>query len=81
MSAYWLAGTPPRKTIASVPRLMPLARVSTRTSPVFGGRDGVERISPWPGATTQKARSSIEQALEHDVFAKTEPPRHRPQPL
>src|SRR3954463_591015 len=55
MAVYWLAGTPPVKTSVSVPRLMPVYRVRTSTSPSSGSRRVTGRISPAPGSRTQNA--------------------------
>src|SRR5438045_1396308 len=71
---YWLAGTLPRKTRLSVPRLMPLRMAATRTQPAASGDRLVRRISPLPGTRIQKARaaSDMEDAFEHDVLAEIE---------
>src|ERR1700722_11199936 len=78
----------PWNTSASVPRLIALA--SARTSTSFGPRAGriSLRISPWPGATVQKARAEpligctlFEQAFDQQLFAQREAPRLRPQPM
>jgi hypothetical protein len=58
MRSRWLAGTPPRKTSVSVPRLMPVYAVRTSTSSGPGGASAAVRISPTPGARSQKARAS-----------------------
>src|SRR5688572_21482046 len=57
MMARWLSGTPPRKTRVSVPRLMPLWSVLTRTSSTSGDRKVTDRISPVPGERSQYARA------------------------
>ncbi len=56
MRAHSRRGTPPRKTSASVPRLMPLNRVSTTTSPGRGTATA-SRISATPAAAIQSARA------------------------
>src|ERR1700730_6619577 len=58
MRPYSLTGTRPRKTSASVPRLMPLYNVRTTTSPAAGDGSVSTRISPCPGAAIQNARVS-----------------------
>src|SRR5690606_37112822 len=61
-------GTCPWNTRLSVPRLMPLARASTRISPGPGSGSCSVRSSPCPGATIQNARASgIEPAFEQNV--------------
>jgi hypothetical protein len=50
-----LAGTSPRNTRPSVPRLTPVCRVRTRTSPSPNGDRVSPRSSAWPGETTQQA--------------------------
>jgi len=55
ITAYWLGGTPPRKTSVSVPRLTPERSVLTRTSPSPGAGSGTGRISPAPGSRSQNA--------------------------
>src|SRR5215468_10326993 len=76
IAAYWLAGTPPRNTSVSVPRLMPEWTVCTRISsgPGSGSRTG--RISPWPGRRSQKARASRVIGLLLAPFSgRTAPPQ------
>jgi hypothetical protein len=58
MAAYWLGGTPPRKTSVSVPRLTPERSVRTTTSPRPGSGNVTGRISPRPGARSQNACAS-----------------------
>src|SRR4051812_7635004 len=70
MRSRWSGGTSPRKTSVSVPRLIPLCRARTRTSPGPGPRSGTSRISPAPGRATTKARA---------VLVAMEPPS-RPRP-
>src|SRR5918996_3683445 len=80
MTRCWLSGTRPWKTVVSVPRLMPLARVSTTTSPGPGSDKDSQRSSPRPGATTQNASAStIEAALEQDVATEVELAHRRTQ--
>src|SRR3954466_3027097 len=55
MVAYWLGGTPPRKTSVSVPRLTPDRKVRTTTSPCPGSGSVDRLISPDPGARSQNA--------------------------
>ncbi len=62
MRWYSLAGTRPLNTSASVPRLMPLYKARTTTSPADGEGSVSARISPRPGAAIQNARAS--SALE-----------------
>ena len=57
MAAAWLGGTAPRKTSVSVPRLTPVTRVRTRTSPSARSGSSTSRISPQPGVRSQKARA------------------------
>jgi hypothetical protein len=57
MASYWLGGTPPRKTSASVPRLTPLTSVRTTTSPSPGSGRSVHLISPEPGSRSHQARA------------------------
>ena len=58
MAAYWAAGTPPRNTSVSVPRLTPDRKVRTITSSRPGWGSVTGRISPQPGARSQKAWAS-----------------------
>ena len=58
MASYWLGGTPPRNTNASVPRLTPDRRVRTITSSGPGSGSVTGRISPQPGALSQNACAS-----------------------
>jgi hypothetical protein len=57
MTSYWLAGTRPEKTKVSVPRLTPEWSVRTSTSSCRGRGTETTRISPDPGARSQKARA------------------------
>jgi hypothetical protein len=50
-------GTRPEKTSASEPRLIPLCKARTRTSPGRGSAVASSRISERPGATCQSARA------------------------
>src|SRR5689334_16196392 len=56
---------------------MPLRRVRTRTSPSRGAVSATERISPWPGAVTQKARarSVMEDAFVEHIVAQGKSPQ------
>ena len=51
-------GTPPRRTRASVPRLMPVNRVSTTTSPGAAGDRPRREGRRLPGPVIQRARAS-----------------------
>src|SRR5215207_3591644 len=55
IATYWLAGTPPRNTSVSVPRLTPDRSVRTTTSPLPGSGSATGRISPRPGPRSQNA--------------------------
>src|SRR5579883_831934 len=83
MAPCWLAGTRPRKTRLSVPRLTPLRSARTRTSPARSGGSATSRSSPRPGAAIQKARATslMEDAFVEHVLAETEPADARPQAL
>ena len=63
IAAYWLAGTPPRNTSVSVPRLTPERSVRTRTSPGPGSGSEAGRISPTPGSRSQNASASLRTGL------------------
>ena len=55
IAACWSAGTPPRNTSVSVPRLTPERTVRTSTSPGPGSGTSTGRISPTPGSLSQNA--------------------------
>src|SRR5215211_5051069 len=55
IATYWLAGTPPRNTRVSVPRLIPERSVLTTTSSGPGCGSDTGRISPTPGSHSQNA--------------------------
>src|SRR5688572_23039637 len=78
------SGTPPRNTRDSVPRLMPLNSLSTRTSPPPGAASTSSRSSAWPGPITQSARARssllIQITLEHHVTGEVEAARLWPEP-
>ena len=57
MAECWLAGTSPRNTSVSVPRLTPVNRVRTSTSSGPGSGRGDSRISALPGSASQSARA------------------------
>src|SRR4051794_17239491 len=56
---YWLGGTRPANTSASVPREMPLAKVRSSTWSGLGGGRASALIAPTPGAIVQNARASV----------------------
>src|SRR5512146_855109 len=65
---------------------MPLARARISSSPSPGARSAERRISPRPGAASQKARASIpipglEDALEEHILAETDAAHFRAQAL
>ena len=64
----WLAGTWPAKTMLSVPRLTPLARARTSTSPAAVDLRLLVRISPRPGEASQKARDSLAVLVKEDAL-------------
>ena len=68
MRIHSLAGTSPRSTRLSVPRLMALCKARTRTCPSPRGGSVSERSSARPGATTQQARATAEEAASVDVM-------------
>ena len=63
IAAYWLAGTPPRNTSVSVPRLMPECSVRTRTSSGPGSGSDAAGSRPTPGSRSQNARASLRTGL------------------
>ena len=58
MRSNSLAGTSPRNTSDSVPRLTALCSVRTSTSPAPGAALGAIRIAARPGASNQQARGA-----------------------
>ena len=56
IAAYWLGGTRCWKTSVSVPRLMPLNKVSTMTSSGPGAGRGTARILPCDRSSIQNAQ-------------------------
>jgi hypothetical protein len=67
IAACWLRGTPPRNTRVSVPRLTPEKSVRTTTSSGPGSGSPIVRISPSPGARSQKARAVWGMSSLHEV--------------
>lgn len=55
MRCHSLAGTSPRNTRPSVPRLTALCRLRTRAWPAAGGASGSSRKAARPGSTIQQA--------------------------